>query len=99
MRTVEFITRAAAYLEVDVESLAGRGRSLEIVRARELLSTLGVERYGLRVKDLATIMNKSAEATSRMVSRGADKRQEDVRFRKAYDGMDLYLVSYGGKLR
>ncbi|MCJ7753622.1 MAG: hypothetical protein MUP13_03575, partial [Thermoanaerobaculales bacterium] len=99
LRVEDYIERGAAILGIDIESLAERGRSQEVVRARELLTALGVERYGMRVKDLAAILNKSAEATSRMVSRGAKKRQEDTSFRNEYDAMDLHLAHNGKKRR
>ena len=75
---------------VQVEELAGRGR------AREMLATLGVERDGRRVKDIAAEFKKSAEAGSRMVSRGIEKRLGDASFREDLEEMDGHIARLHG---
>ena len=87
-----FVGQGAAYLGLGIEELAGRGRSPDVVRARELLATLGVERYGLRVKDIAAEFDKSAEAGSRLVSRGIEKRRSDSRFGKDLETLDKHMA-------
>jgi len=59
------------------------------------LAALGAERYGLWVKDVSATLKKSAEATSRMASRGTKKRQEDTSSRNDYEAMDLNLARIG----
>ncbi|MDX2436192.1 MAG: hypothetical protein QNL88_03975 [Acidobacteriota bacterium] len=81
----------AASFEVRLEDLAGRRRAPHLVQTRELAATLGVERYGLRVKEIAAALSKSAEAVSRMVSRGTEKRQEDAEFRSRYEDLDRLI--------
>ena len=93
----DFVAGVAAVVNVDIDDLAARGRSPEVVRARELVATLGVERYGLKVKELATVMNKSAEAVSRMVSRGSLKRQDDEGFQKIYEELDAMIALPAGR--
>jgi hypothetical protein len=90
--TSEFVEECASFIGINVEDLAGRGRAVDVVRAREMLATLGVERYGLRVKNIASEFNKSAEAASRMVSRGAEKRMMNIEFREEYDELDRHIV-------
>ena len=77
---------------LQIESLAGRVRASDVVRAREMLATLGVERHGLRAKNIATEFKKSAEAASRMVSRGVEKRLTNSEFREEFDGLDRHLA-------
>ncbi len=89
---VNLIGIGAEFLGVRLADLAGRGRSPEVVRAREMLATLGVERYGLRVKDIASVLDKSAEAGSRMVSRGAEKRQSEAAFLNQLEALDRHLI-------
>ena len=90
LKTEEFLQEGAGFLGVGLEELAGRGRAPRVVRAREMLATLGVERYGLRVKDMAETFSKSAEAVSRMVSRGVEKRQNDAEFREEFEALDRH---------
>jgi putative transposase len=88
----EFLDEGAAFLGIRMEDLAGRRRAPGVVRGRELLATLGVERYGLRVGDIAAAFNKSAEAGSRMVSRGIAKRQCDTGFREDLEELDSHIA-------
>ena len=92
LSAAELVERGAVFLGVQLEDLAGRGRASDVVRAREMLATLGVERYGLRVKDIAVEFSKSPEAVSRMVSRGIEKRRGDARFRKDLDALDRRIA-------
>jgi len=91
----EFVEKGGAFLGVRIDDLAGRGRGREVVRAREILATLGVERYRLRVKDIAAEFNKSSEAGSRMLRRGSEKRQYDEEFRNQLEALDRHFVDRG----
>jgi REP element-mobilizing transposase RayT len=88
----DFVARIAARLELRLQDLAGKQRAPDLVRARELVATLAIERYGLRVKEIAAVLNKSAEAVSRMVSRGTAKRQDDAEFKDRYEELDLSIA-------
>jgi len=77
----EFISRGADILGVDIADLRSRGRNQDVVRARELLMTLGVERYSLKVKDLAKELRKSPDGMTQTVMRGIRRRTGDDEFR------------------
>ena len=77
-----------------MDDLAGRTRKPNVVRARELVATLGVERYGLRVAEVAKVLHKSVEGISRCVSRGIDRRQSDREFRKRLERLDEELAEW-----
>jgi len=79
-------------MDVRLEDLVGWRQAPHLVQTRELAATLGVERYGLRVKEIAAALSKSAEAVSRMVSRGTEKRQEDAEFRSRYEDLDRLIA-------
>jgi REP element-mobilizing transposase RayT len=89
--TDEFLELGAQALRVPVARLAGRERTPQVVRARELLVTLGVERYGLRVSKIAAVLNKSPEGISRCLSRGVARRESDDEFRARLDEVDRLL--------
>jgi REP element-mobilizing transposase RayT len=88
----EFLRQGAAYLGIDLEELSGRGRRPEIVRARELLASLGVERYRLQVKRVAQLLNKHPVTATTWVMRGVRKRREDKGFSEQYEALDRRLM-------
>ena len=64
-------------LGVGFDDLAGRGTAPEVVRARELLTVLGVESYGLRVKDISAALAKHPATATGWVMRGVRRRHEN----------------------
>jgi len=88
----EMVVRGALELGVDLESLRSRGRSPDVVRARELLAVVGVERYGLLVRDLADALKKSPNGISDTLARGVRLRTEDEPFRRELDGLDRAIA-------
>jgi len=96
MSAAEFVVRGAEFLRIRKEVLSGRGRAPNVVQAREMLATLGVERFGLRVKDIGAEFDKSAEAGSRMVSRGIEKRLVDESFREKLEALDSHIARLNG---
>ncbi len=76
---------------VQREDLASRGRKGEIVRVRELIGLVGVERYGVRVKELAASLGKSEDGVSLWVRRGAGRRTEDSDFAADAEALDAVV--------
>jgi hypothetical protein len=72
----ELLLRGGELLGVPFEDLAGRGKAPEVVRARELLTVPGVERYGLRVKDIAAALAEHPAMATGWVMRGVRRRHE-----------------------
>jgi len=73
----EYLERAARLLDLDLEALASRRKTSDVVRARELLTVVGVERLGLRVKDIAQCLAKQPATGSFWMMRGIRRRRED----------------------
>jgi len=71
------IARGEHALGMDVSQLAGRGRGEATVRARELLASLGAERFGLQVKAIGEALGKHPATASGWVMRGIRRRQND----------------------
>lgn len=88
----DFIVRGADWLGVDLTELRSRRRTEELVRARELLVVLGVERFGLKVKDLSMQLRKSPDGMTQALARAARKRTEDEAFRRDLDELDRALA-------
>jgi REP element-mobilizing transposase RayT len=92
IETTEFVTRGTERLGVDINDLRSRRRSPELVRARELLMILGVERYGLKVKDLARELRKSPDGMTQTIARAARRRTKDKSFLVDLNKLDHTLA-------
>jgi hypothetical protein len=77
---------------VEAADLQSSRRREDLVRARELLTVLGVERYGLKVKDLASELRKSPDGMTQAIARGVRRRVEDARFRKDLSELDRKMA-------
>ena len=76
------------HLEVEPGELSSRRRHPEIIRVRDLIGLVGVERYGVKVKDLAAQLGKSEDGVSLWVRRGARRRAEDPGFAAEAEELD-----------
>ena len=88
-----FVQRALDALGHTAEEVSGRGKRQDVVRAREVLMTLGVERYGLRVTEMAGILGARYNSACMWSRRGATRRQEDRAFAEKMDGVDAIIAS------
>jgi len=75
-------------LGLDEHHLRSSSRSEELVVARVLLTTLGVEQYRLKVKTLAEHLRKSPDGMSHALARGVRKRAQDDDFRNRLNDLD-----------
>jgi len=86
------VVHGARLLGIDVEELRSRRRDQELVQARELLVVLGVERYRLRLNDLAGMLRKSPDGMTKAMERATRRRSEDDVFRRRLDDLDRSLA-------
>jgi len=89
----EYIQRGALAVGVAVDGLRSRLRSPDVVRAREMLAVVGVERYGLRVNDLAREMGKSPDSITKMIARTVRRRTGDPDLRSTLDHLDQTIAT------
>lgn len=75
-----FVDRACSALGVEMERLTGGRRDRETARLRQLVASVGVERWGQRAGQLAVRLGKHPVAVSRWVSEAARRRREDPEF-------------------
>lgn len=87
----EWVEVACAAVGVKREDLAGRRRDPRIVRARDIIGLVGIERYGVKVRNLAKCLGKSEDGVSLWVRRGARRREEDAAFAAEVDALDSGL--------
>ena len=88
-----FIETGAEILGVSTVDIRSRGKDTAVVRARETLALLGVERYGLRVKDLAQAMKKSPDGISKAIARAREARREDEKHVEALNELDHAIAA------
>ena len=84
----EWLALACSHLECDPEILRGRGRTPEAVRLRELIGLVGIERYGVKVIELAGELGKSRDGVNSWCRRGASSRAKDPEFAADADALD-----------
>ena len=76
----EFLARACKVHGLELSELSGRRKDATTARLRELVTLIGVEVYGLRVKDLAEGMRMNPGSASRVLARAAEREGEDRTF-------------------
>ena len=63
--------------------------------ARETLAVLGVERYSLRVVDIATAMNKSPDGMTKAIARATKRRLNRDDYLRKLDQLDNAIANAG----
>ncbi len=84
----DWLEFACQHLDCDLDMLGGRGRSPYAVRMRELIGLVGIERYGVKVIELAVELGRSREGVSKWYRRGTARRDEDPEFAAAAEALD-----------
>ena len=56
---------------------------------RELIGLVGIERFGVKVVDLAQILQKSRDGVSKWMRRGAARREADKDFADQAKALEL----------
>jgi len=83
-----FVSKVSESLGLDEQDLRSSSRAVDLVEGREILMTLGVERYRLRVKELAESVRKSPDGMSQALARGVKRRAQDAEFRNRLGDLD-----------
>ncbi len=97
LTAARYVELGAHVIGVSLEELRSRFRSREVVRAREDLAVVGVERYRLRVCDLAREMAKSPDAVTKAIARGVHVRTADPERSGAQDRLDEEIAERSGR--
>lgn len=84
----EVLAVVTAATGVDEGRLAAQARDRAIVRARELLALLAVHRCGLPVNGIGKRLGKQADTVSRWLTRGANRKLEDVEFARVLEDLE-----------
>jgi len=88
----EWLELACGHLNFEQEKLGGRARDPKIVLMRDLVGLVGIERYGVKVTDLADVLGKSRDGVSRWFRRGAARRETEPDFAAAAEDLDRAAI-------
>ena len=92
-----FLEAASGALGVQLTELASRGKSHELAELRGLITLIGVERFGQKIKRLAAILGKHPGSLSYAGNRFAVRRRDDAQARRLFDRIEADLRSrFGG---
>jgi len=100
MSVERFLEHGASALGIGVDELVGRSKGGgRLVEAREILTVLGVERYGFLVKPMAAAFERYGETASHWIARGTRRRQDDTQYRARLEQLDRAIVSAASSTR
>ena len=88
----EFVELACAGLGIDTVSLAGRLKDRKTTSLRQLVATVGIERWDQRAGKLGEILGKHPDVVSRWARAGAERRSTEPEFAQALDRLDAALA-------
>jgi REP element-mobilizing transposase RayT len=89
----EFIESACRALAVSPEALTGPYKDRTTTRLRQLVATVGIERWGQRAGKIGDVLVKHPDVVSRWARAGAEKKSSDPEFAEAIDQLDALLAA------
>ncbi len=88
-----FIDAVCRLLGIEASGLASHRKDRDTTRQRELVASLGIERWGQRASDLARVLGKHPDMVSRWARMAAMRRAEDPELAHRHDELDRELAS------
>jgi len=87
----EFVELACSGLGIVPESLAGKLKDRRTTMLRQIVATLGIERWDQRAGKLGGVLGKHPDVVSRWARAGAERRSTDQEFAEVLDQLDATL--------
>jgi REP element-mobilizing transposase RayT len=87
-----FVELACKGLGIDEAALTGRIKDRKTTRLRQLVATIGIERWEQRAGKLGNVLGKHPDVVSRWARAGAERRSSDREFAEELDRLDATLV-------
>lgn len=94
MEIARFVELGAEACGLTAADLRSTKRAAPVVEAREILAWLGTMLYGFKVKEMAAGFDKYGETASRLVSRAARRRMDDVGFADRIKSVDSAITKW-----
>ena len=92
LAAADLVSLTCEALGVERERLVGATQERPIVRAREAMALLAIERYQVRATDLAAAVGKKPDTVSRWLSRAAARRRAEPSFADLVERLDAGLA-------
>ena len=89
----DFVALACAGLGISINSLSGPHKDRAITRLRQLVATVGIERWGQRAGRIGGVLGKHPDVVSRWARAGAVRRSTDCEFAEAIAALDAILAT------
>ena len=90
----DYLVAAANALETGVETLTGPRSGHEVTRMREILVLVGVETFGIRVKDLAQRLARHPGVVSRWANAGGERRAGGGEYRERVEQFEASVRAW-----
>jgi hypothetical protein len=88
----DFVELACSGLGIVTESLSGNLKDRKTMTLRQLVATVGIERWNQRAGKLGGILGKHPDVVSRWARAGAERRSSDHEFAEGLDQLDATLA-------
>lgn len=95
----KFVELACDGLGISIETIACARQDLKTTEFRQVIATLGIERWGQRAGKLGAVLGKHPDVVSRWARNGADKRSSDPEFAETIDQLDVFLAGAPSAIR
>ncbi len=92
MPAEQFVEEVCRLLGVEPARLASRARDGSTAEMRRMVTTLGVERWGQKGRDIAVVLSKNPDVVSYWVGQGVRRRLDDPDFAQRLDALDRELA-------
>jgi hypothetical protein len=83
---------ACEHLNEGIEDSAGKGRAPKTLKMREFIGMVGLERFGVKVTELADVLGKSRDGVSCWMRRGVRRKATDPSLAAAAERLE-YVAS------
>jgi REP element-mobilizing transposase RayT len=88
---VDFVEHCVKSLNADLDEIVGPSRRRDATYNRQLIVSLGRERWGQQTKELAIVINRSPDRVSHIAGEGTRRRVDDEVFSSLVDRLDTEL--------
>jgi REP element-mobilizing transposase RayT len=78
----DYLARVCRLHDLELADLAGRRKDPKAVQVRELTILVGVEKYGLKIKDLGPRLGMNPGSVSRVLARAGQRVRDEASFRR-----------------
>ena len=90
----KYVELACSSLGISPDILAGNFKDRRRTRLRQIVATLGIERWNQRAGVLGEVLGKHPDVVSRWARKGADRRFSDTDFADSLDQLDVALSAH-----